>query len=139
MTLIIGCKDNTESISPEEIQKEKLAKTWLLVSAILDNETVTDEFLNFELTINNDFNYSTNSENVERQPNPWPSGGHFTFAINGDGTINLNSISRDEELDMTINTTESTLSISFGFDKNLHSGSREEAVDGDWVFEFQIQ
>ena len=135
--LLLSCKDKDVQRSAEQTQKDKLVATWQIVSAKLDNEDLTDQFVNFSLTINSDFNYVTNSTSVERQPNPWPIGGVLAFGANPDGTVNTNMLRRDGELDMAIGVNDASLSIEYNFDENLHTGSgREQAVEGDWVFQF---
>ncbi|MDH5365403.1 MAG: hypothetical protein OEW67_00330 [Cyclobacteriaceae bacterium] len=137
----IGCKpDPTPGPSAEEAQKALLVKTWTASSVTLNNEDVTADFSGFTLTIQENLNYTSSASSLTRSPQPWPTSGGFAFGVNGDGTTNVNQLLREpggtNELPMTVQVDETTMTLGFTFTDGTHLGGRTEAISGDWVFSF---
>lgn len=141
LLVTVGCsKDDGPGVSAEDQVKERLSKTWLISSATLASQTVTD-LTGLTLTITDQLSYTSNGNTAARQPNPWPTSGTWVFktAIT-DASTGSFVITRDDGLDINVTLTDTTLSLGLVFDDSIHNGSsREEAVDGSWVFEFTAQ
>jgi hypothetical protein len=92
-------------------------------SITLDGADATSNFSGLELTIKTDKTYSTNGS----YDPVWPSSGTFTFGSD------INTLTRDDGVSMTISVSETSLSISFTY---ADSGGRIDAIPGDYVFSF---
>ena len=111
----------------EENQLESLsASAWTMSSIILDGADVTSNFSGLVLTIKSDKTYSTNGE----YDPVWPSSGTFTFGSD------LNTLTRDDGVSMTVSVSETSLSITFTY---ADAGGRIDALPGDYVFSFTPQ
>ncbi len=138
--MTVGCGPDDPTISPEDAVTEAFAKTWLLSSATLDGQAVTDlTGLTFAVTEN--MSYSTNSSTVARQPNPFPASGTWVFKsdiTSADQSTFI--ITRDGNLDMDVTLSDTALTLGFTFDEAVHTGSgREEQVEGTWSVSFTAQ
>ena len=108
----------------EEKQLELLsASVWKMSSITLDGADATSNFSGLELTIKSDKTYSTNGS----YDPVWPSSGTFSFGSD------INTLTRDDGVSMTISVSETSLSISFTY---ADSGGRIDAIPGDYVFSF---
>lgn len=135
MMVISSCKKDDEGTPDTEAQvKEKLVGTWSPSDVSLDANDVSSDFESFTLSIDKDLNYSTNSGQLDRQPNPWPSIGSFTLETTADNT-SMFSLTREDGLEI-IGTLDGTLlQLDFTFSsENTNSGGRMHAVEGTWVF-----
>ena len=134
--ICIGCKDDdTPVVDPVKERLELLAKTWEpnTGSAVtVDGIDVSSEFAGFTLTFTDSFSYSTTNVG----PNftdVWPDSGIWSFAINSDGSSNINVIERDG-ISITINSIN-TSSLRFSFDFLTASASGNAGIDGSYVFD----
>jgi len=138
----VGCsKDDGPGITPEQAVTDRLSKSWDISSATLDNQDISD-LTGLTLTINDALGYTTNSTSVARTPNPWPVGGSWAFVDEiTDAADTSFSIRRDDEINIVVALTDTSLTLSFTFDDAIHKGStgKEEALSGDWVFVFTAQ
>lgn len=130
--LLISCggdDDTSVAADPveqteEEKQLELLsASVWKMSSITLDGADATSNFSGLELTIKSDKTYSTNGS----YDPVWPSSGTFSFGSD------INTLTRDDGVSMTISVSETSLSISFTY---ADSGGRLDAIPGDYVFSF---
>lgn len=131
--LTVGCKKKSDpGPSEEELQLDRVAKSWTVTAAQLGSEDVTDGFSGFSIKIDENLGYTASG--ATRDPQPWPLSGTFSFK-EGD----LNTLQRNDGLDMTLNVNDdgTTMTLSFTFDENTHqSGGRVEAINGAWSFSF---
>lgn len=133
--LLVNCNDD-DSNEPSNIDlaQNKLGGSWTLTYAQLDADDITSGFQNFTLTIDN-LNYSTNSDLIDRQPNPWPKTGLFILPGVIDNTTNF-ALTRDDNVTLNVNfLADNSMRITFFYDSST-AGGRQNAVDGEWVFEF---
>ena len=117
-------KDPVTPKTDEELQLEKLEKTWIVESGsnkvtIAEND-VTDEWTSFELTFT-EGNYTSSGA---ASTDVWPAGGTWSFA-----TDDVTIIQRDG-IDISINVSDNTLLMTFTYT----TGGRLDGVDGNWVF-----
>jgi len=129
--LLISCGSDDPGVATdpveqteEEKQLELLsASVWKMSSITLDGADATSNFSGLELTIKSDKTYSTNGS----YDPVWPSSGTFSFGSD------INTLTRDDGVSMTISVSETSLSISFTY---ADSGGRLDAIPGDYVFSF---
>jgi hypothetical protein len=134
--MLISCGDDsddpvtedpvTESTEEEKQLESLSASAWTMSSIILDGADVTSNFSGLVLTIKSDKTYSTNGE----YDPVWPSSGTFTFGSD------LNTLTRDDGVSMTVSVSETSLSITFTY---ADAGGRIDALPGDYVFSFTPQ
>jgi hypothetical protein len=121
-----GSDDPVEA-TEEENQLESLSTSaWTMTSITLDGVDATSNFSGLILTIKSDKTYSTNGEYAP----VWPSSGTFTFGSD------LNTLTRDDGVSMTVSVSETSLSITFTY---TDSSGRIDALPGDYVFKFTTQ
>ena len=121
---VASVTDDPVEQTEEEKQLETLsASVWKMSSITLDGADATSNFSGLELTIKTDKTYSTNGS----YDPVWPSSGTFTFGSD------INTLTRDDGVSMTISVSETSLSISFTY---ADSGGRIDALPGDYVFSF---
>ena len=133
---LVGCRSSSNP-SEEELQIEKLAKTWTAGTVTLNNNNVSSWFEGMELTLVTDQSFSTN---IPNSPSPWTSRGTWDFTTNADGTLNLQTIQRNDGLVMNISElTAEALVVTFTHANNEHSSGRNLSVGGSYVFEFIVK
>ena len=132
-----------DSPAPEpvsDVQLAKLSKTWKVNTVSLDGTDRTAEYAatNFQLVLtgtkgNTSFGYTTSGR---PSLSPWKSSGSWEF-----GSDPVTQMIRDkgttDELAMTYAVTESTLDITFNFQKDGYS-ARTGLVKGTWIFKFKL-
>jgi PKD repeat protein len=145
----IGQNEKAETITilnpftVEQIQLDKLSKTWNIESAQLDGDVRTSDFTNFTLTISGTlntsnpsgpYNYSVSGNRPD--PSPWDASGTWTFTYIGTG--DSGSLLRNDGVPMNYTISgNGKLTIS-----NLicsacdYEGARTKAVNGNWTFVF---
>ena len=131
-----GCGGDDDGPSAREEFINDLAQTWWIdqsdesVSIQLDGQEVTSIFADFEITINTDLTYTTNSDILAVESFPWPQSGSFTL------TGDLKELVRDDGLIINVELTDETLlSLSFIYDSGFdNAGGRQQAVLGTWLF-----
>ncbi|QOI97738.1 MAG: hypothetical protein HRU69_09635 [Flammeovirgaceae bacterium] len=146
------CNDDGPNKAPEQIQLDKLKKTWTIVTsggATLDATDRTADFSGFTLTIGGTFNssnpkgpYTFSVSGTRPTPSPWPASGNWFFG--GDPESQLirdenNSGTQDSgDLSMTyfIDST-GKLNLTFTCTSCNYAGSRVSLVNGTWNFILQ--
>jgi hypothetical protein len=131
--MLIACGQDDGPTAKEEFINS-IAGTWTVDESstiILDDEDITSLLLGFELSINTDLTYRTNSDQLALEVMPWPTAG--SFEINDD----LTQFTRDDGLVITTSLEDSdnlhfTFLFSGAFDHS--DGGRNEAINGDWRF-----
>ncbi|MFN3839662.1 MAG: hypothetical protein ACK4RF_03050 [Cyclobacteriaceae bacterium] len=148
------CNDDGPKKTPEQIQFDKLKKTWTIVSnvsggATLDATDRSSDFTGFTLTLGGTYNsanpkgpYTFSVSGTRPTPSPWPASGSWFFGGDPEFQLirdeNANGTSEATDLAMTY-TLDSTgkLSITFTCSGCNYPGSRTELVDGVWTFVLQ--
>lgn len=134
-----NCGDDPPPAPPvEDVQFDKLAKTWKITTVTLDGVDKTSDYTGFQLVLSGTkgsppFSYSTTGR---PSLSPWKASGNWDF-----GTAPETSIIRDkgtaDELPITYAVTESTLTISFTFNGTGYT-ARTGVVKGAWIYTFGL-
>lgn len=138
-TMLISCKDKTVGPTEEEVQLQKLTKTWNLASASLDGADPGVDYSNFTLTLSGtvgatNFSYSTQGRPIR---SPWPGSGTWRF-----GSVVASQVVRDpgtnDELPLSYSVTAdgNSLEITFNFSGEGYTAGRLDNVSGNWRFTF---
>lgn len=145
LMVINACRpDPTPDPTAAELQLEKLtgsynsssSKTWTTSSVMFDgSEDRTDDWNGFSLTISTSGTLSNNSYSTAGavSPGPWPSSGSWSFGGTEDNP-NINQVVRNDGLEIAVNVSGTSLTLTFTFDDSQHSGGRVEAVNGEYIF-----
>jgi hypothetical protein len=140
----VNCGGGGDEKKPEEVELEKLVKTWNIVSADLDGDTRTDDFTNFDLVISGTFDsdspegpYDYSVSGSRPTPSPWPdaangNGGTWTFG--GTPSDDSGLIARDDGTAMTYTISGGTLTLNFTFNGTGYEGAKTAQVNGNWTF-----
>ena len=86
----------------------KLAKTWVLETAVYGDDDVTDRFDGFTLTITKSKSYTTTGSLGDYDYEPFKTSGTWDFK--GD---NLNVMTRNDDVDMAVSVTDAELTLGF--------------------------
>jgi len=129
-------KSFATTIGIEDLQLEKLSKTWSATSVKLDNVDQAG-YDNFALTISGTAGSSSFGYSVTGRPplSPWPSTGQWKYGVSPETQI-IRDPSTGDELDITYSVTNSQLQIIFTFTGDGYQG-RISNVKGQWIFIFQ--
>lgn len=142
-----GCRDKKGAEKPiQEVQLEKLSKTWKLTSVTLDGTSRNAEYgvggaNPFSLTItgeptNSSYNYTTASRPAL---SPWKSNGSWIYGTDPATQIVRDADSAVDKLDLTYSVSDTQLSITFNFAANGYTNTgRADVVRGAWVFTFGL-
>lgn len=148
--LFANCGSDGGSETPKEkTQLGKLAKTWNIVSADLDDDDRTADFSNFKLVISGTFDsdnaegpYDYDVTGSRPDPSPWPgasdgNGGTWTFAsISG----NSGNLLRNDGVPMSYQiNSNGQLVLMLTCSACDYEGARTLKVNGDWTFTFNAQ
>jgi hypothetical protein len=98
---------------------------------ILDDEDITSLLVGFEITIDSELSYLSNSEELGAEVIPWPSAG--SFVVSDD----LTQFTRDDGLVITTNLDNNDkLNFTFQFSEEFDDsdGGRLQAIRGVWQF-----
>ena len=110
-TITFSCgEEESEPASENEeiIQLQKLAKTWIPVTIMKDDEEVSSRFPGFTITFTQQKTYATTLNRGGFDVEPFKASGTWDFGDN-----NLNVVSRDDGVDMNISVTETRLTLRF--------------------------
>lgn len=148
------CGSDGNSKPEEQIQLNKLKKTWTIVSntsggATLDATDRSADFSGFTITIGGTFTstnpkgpYTFTISGTRPTPSPWPASGNWFFGGDPESQLvrdeNNNGTADGSDLAMTyfIDST-GKLSITFECSGCNYPGSRVNLVDGVWTFVLQ--
>lgn len=109
--ITFSCGEEESEPAPENeeaVQLQKLAKTWVPVSVMKDDEDVSNRFTGFTITFTQQKTYTTTPSRGDFDVEPFKSSGAWDFR--GD---NLNIIARDDGVDMNLSVTETRLTLRF--------------------------
>jgi hypothetical protein len=132
--MVLSSCDPDDAPTPSEKKIGELSKTWIVDQnslVMLDDKDITTDLVGFEITIDDNLNYTTNGSEMDLQPLPWPSSGLFELEDN------LTELIRDDGLLIDISgSTDEELHLQFLFAEEFDdsSGGRISAVEGSWVF-----
>ena len=141
-----GC-DGTDpkKKSEAQVQFEKLAASWDLVSAEVDGADRTNDFVDLVLTLSGTFaengTYNYDLAGTRPNPSPWPKSGTWKFDTDPKTAV-IRDPETDSETPMTYTLTDTNLTVTFNIpdgDPGFPGGSRVGSVSGDWTFEFVRQ
>ena len=133
LTLIMGVmvssckKDPVVTKTDEQLQIEKLSKTWVPGSATssvfvtIAGNDVTADWSNFVLTLGDKTYNSSGADS----PLVWPGSGTWAFGAN------TNTLVRDDGVEITITVTDTSLKMQFDYSS---TGGRLNGIEGNWVF-----
>jgi hypothetical protein len=130
-----GCKNGGSDPEPiENVQFDKLKKTWKVSTVTFEGEDRSDAYTGFQLVLGGTkgtppFSYTTTGRIF---PSPWKANGTWTF-----GSAVETQIVRDDGPAITYLVTESTLRLTFDFGGPGYD-SRTKEVDGEWIFNFTL-
>jgi len=131
-----SCSDNTVS-PPNDGFIESVADTWVVNQEsliTLDDQDITSAVLGFEITIDNNLNFTTNSTIVSIQPFPWPASGSFQL------NDQQNQFTRNDGLVLSVLVNnDNCLALSFQFDASYEdsNGGRTRGITGEWNMELK--
>jgi hypothetical protein len=98
---------------------------------ILDDEDITTLLIGFEMIIDQDLSYVSNSNELDTEVTPWPVTGSFEISddltqfTRDDGLVITTSLDNNDNLNFTFHFSE-------GFDDS--DGGRLQAIRGAWRF-----
>ncbi|GIV36052.1 MAG: hypothetical protein KatS3mg032_0431 [Cyclobacteriaceae bacterium] len=135
------CGKDNPAPPAEQVQLDKLKKTWNLVSVTLDGADKKAPAgqiqTSFALTISGTFNtanpkgpYNFTVTGTEA-PSPWPPSGTWLFGDDAESQI----IRQNDNVAITYSISPSgQLTLTFVCSGCNYPGARTETVDGNWVF-----
>lgn len=140
--LYMSCdKEKGTKKTEEEIQLEKLSRSWNLVS-VSDDNGPREDFTNVVLTISGtagqaEFSYSLTG--TRPTPSPWPASGKWKFGANVTKDI-IRDPGTQSEIAMEYEVSESSLTITFTLPDGAEGweGGRTGSVTGNWTFIFAM-
>ena len=129
----------------QEVQLEKLSKTWKLTSVTLDGVSKNTEYgaggaSPFSLTITGSPTATSYAYTTANRPSlsPWKASGSWAYGTDVATQIVRDPDNSTDKLDLTYSVTDTQLQISFTFNGNGYTNTREEVVKGAWVFTFGL-
>ncbi|MBX2962420.1 MAG: hypothetical protein KF687_07905 [Cyclobacteriaceae bacterium] len=144
VVFLTNCGGDDPEKPAQQVQLERLSKTWNIVSASLDGAPRTGDFTNFKLTFSGTFNannpngpYNYSVTGARPTPSPWPASGQWSFVSVGSG--DSGSLVRSDDVPMVYSINSSgqlTLELTCTSCDYGGASGRVEAVNGVWTFVF---
>ena len=133
LVILSGCKDDAPAPPSEEsVRTGLLAKSWSVgTSANAVTLDTADEIANwpgFSVNFSADGTYTASNVSVGREV-VWPATGKWAYK--GTTGADLNTIIREDGVNINIAISETTLQMTFNY---TESGGRTDGTEGDWVF-----
>ena len=78
--VLVSCTADEPLPTDKELFIEAITGTWTIdeqSTVILDDQDITSTLLGFEITLDEELNYTSNSDALEVEVLPWPSTGKF--------------------------------------------------------------
>ena len=120
---------------PEVAWPELMAGTWTNSEASLDGTDVSEDFASFTLSIDESLSFTSNADELNRQPNPWITQGMFTLDESASSSSQFRLLRNDGlTIDGQLDEDDKTLVLSFTYDESALVNGRTQAVGGDWSF-----
>lgn len=127
----------------QEVQLEKLSKTWKLTGVTLDGASRNTEYSAnaanaMTLTITGSPTATSYAYTTANRPSlsPWKASGTWAYGTDVATQIVRDPDNATDKLDITYSVTETQLQMTFTFNGNGYANTREEVVKGVWVFTF---
>lgn len=134
LVILSGCKDDPP-VEPSAAEKQLalIIGTWNYSSVTYDNVPDAGDWSNFTVTFTNG-GYSTSGVSDGREL-VWPSSGDWQFKDAGTDAINVNTLVRDDLVEMSITVDAANLTMSFTYNEGINGRSSGiNGIDGPWVF-----
>ena len=135
LSFISGCNNDDPEPSAKDKQTDLLAKKWNIKTEVnsvtLNGDDDTDNWPGFTVTFYSNGTYVASNISAERLEKVWSSSGDWQFKSDS----NLNTIVRDDGVEITIIIDEDNLSMSFNYSQ---SNGRVSGIDGEWVFLMKV-
>ena len=135
LSFISGCNNDDPEPSAKEKQTDLLAKKWNIETEVnsvtVNGDDDTDHWPGFTVTFYSNGTYVASNISEERLNAVWSSSGDWQFKSD----TNLNTIVRDDGVEINISIDEANLSMSFSY---AQSNGRVSAIDGEWVFHMRV-
>ena len=131
LVVLASCK-GTETVEPtaEELQLEKLVKTWNNGTVTLDQTADLGDWSAFTVTFA-DGSYTSSGVSAGREL-VWPSSGTWAFKGAGTDAVDVNTLVRGDGVEISITVDEANLTMTFTYDESING--RTSGIDGAWVF-----
>ena len=132
LTILGSCGSDGPVLTDKEAFIESITGTWAIDEesiVILDKQDITSRLVGFEIILDENLNYFTNSSDLILDILPWPSSG--SFGINDE----LNEFTRDDGLIISVDLDASDVfSLSFQFSENFDDSTsgRTKGIRGGW-------
>lgn len=136
----MGCDGGGSTPEPiEDVQFTKLAKTWKISNVSFDGTDRTPDYTGFQLVLGGTKGTPPFSYNTSGRPalSPWKASGTWEFGSAVETQIIRDKGVTADELGMTYTVTESTLQLTFTFNRDGYT-LRTDQVKGPWVFNFTL-
>ena len=124
--------DETPEKTEAEKRLEELAGAWNISTATLDGADVSSDYANMILTLTTSKGFSVSGGDFTPI---WPSSGTFSFKQDGSGNDDINTIVRNDDVEITISSvSQSNLNLAFSF--AVSPPCRAKGICGGYVFTF---
>lgn len=141
---LFDCGKDSPAPAKEQVQLDKLKKTWTLVSVTLDGADKKAPAGQIETSFSLTFSGTFNSSNPKgpynftvtgtEAPSPWPVSGTWLFGDDAESQI----IRQNDNVAISYTISPSgQLTLTFVCSGCNYPGARTETVDGTWVFVLQ--
>ncbi len=138
MVIFAGCKkdDDTVEKTAEQLQTEKLTKTWVYENVTLEGAAPAEDYTGFRVTFAASSDATNKTYTTVNGQSAWPASGTWSFVGS-----NLNVIKRNDNIEMTVsNLTVTTLTLTFTIpDTGGRFGERNQGTTGTYVFTLRAQ
>ena len=135
LMFISGCDNDDPEPSAKEKQTDLLAKKWNIKTEVnsvtLNGDDETNNWPGFTATFYSNGTYVASNISAERLNTVWSESGSWQFKSDS----NLNTIVRDDGVEINISIDETNLSMSFSYSQ---SNGRVSGIDGEWVFYMKV-
>lgn len=135
LVVLGSCKD-PDPVEPSATEKQLalLVNTWKNPSVTFNGSSEDSEWTNFTITFS-DGGYTTTNISDGRENTVWSSTGSWQFKGAGTDALNVNTLVRDDGVEIAITVSETDLTMSFSYDESINGRSSGiNGLDGNWVF-----
>ncbi|MEO9806440.1 MAG: hypothetical protein ABJF04_24475 [Reichenbachiella sp.] len=130
ITLFSGCEpEEVLDTSSKDAFITSIANTWAIdenSQVEINDQDITEVLMGFEMTINEDLTFTTNSDQLTIEEFPWPTSG--SFALNDELTV----LTRDDGLVINLDLSEDESELLIVFEADENTGGRTLGIRGGW-------
>ncbi|MEO9806446.1 MAG: hypothetical protein ABJF04_24505 [Reichenbachiella sp.] len=130
LSLTTGCgPEATLDTSSKEAFINNISQTWTVDEdsyVLIEDQDITHLLTGFEIAIDGDLNFVTNSDQLTLEEFPWPTSG--SFDLNDEFT----ELTRDDGLVVTLVIGDDGESLEFDFEADENTTSRTLGIRGGW-------